>query len=199
MLCGARPAARTASITLSVPDHGKDMRKGVLVAGSWFRGISPSREKAPQIDTSVAHPARVYDYWLGGKDNFAADREAAEAVIAVRPSVVRDIRRTATSSSAGRCLAAKAGLTALPGPRFRIPHASPNVRGAVQQIAPECRFVYVDDDPIVLAQRPGADQLPAGGDDYLACRRTQPAHPGRGRRTLTSAGRSALPGSACCT
>lgn len=44
------------------------------------------------IDTGVAHPARVYDYWLGGKDNFAADRQAAEAVIAVRPSIIRDIR-----------------------------------------------------------------------------------------------------------
>ena len=44
------------------------------------------------IDTSVAHPARVYDYWLGGKDNFAADRKAAEEVIAIRPAMRRDIR-----------------------------------------------------------------------------------------------------------
>jgi hypothetical protein len=40
------------------------------------------------LDTSVAHPARVYDYWLGGKDNFAADREAAEQVIAANPTVL---------------------------------------------------------------------------------------------------------------
>ena len=46
----------------------------------------------PGFDTTVAHPARVYDYWLGGKDNFAADKKAAEAVIAVRPSIIRDIR-----------------------------------------------------------------------------------------------------------
>jgi len=46
------------------------------VAAKWFRGISPSREVPRELDTSVAHPARVYDYWLGGKDNFAADREA---------------------------------------------------------------------------------------------------------------------------
>jgi len=44
------------------------------------------------FDTSVAHPARVYDYWLGGKDNYDADRSAAEAIIAVRPAIVRDIR-----------------------------------------------------------------------------------------------------------
>ena len=46
----------------------------------------------PVLDTSVAHSARVYDYWLGGKDNYAADRSAAEAIIAVRPAIVRDIR-----------------------------------------------------------------------------------------------------------
>ena len=41
----------------------------------------------PAIDTSMAHPARIYDYWLGGKDNFAADREAAERVLEVMPSL----------------------------------------------------------------------------------------------------------------
>jgi hypothetical protein len=45
--------------------------------------------KGVTLDTSVAHPARVYDYWLGGKDNFAADREAAEQVIAANPTVLR--------------------------------------------------------------------------------------------------------------
>ncbi len=49
------------------------------MAGKWFRGITPRRRKSPDLNTGVAHPARVYDYWLGGKDNFAADREAAEA------------------------------------------------------------------------------------------------------------------------
>ena len=46
------------------------------------------------LDTSVAHPARVYDYWLGGKDNFAADREAAEAAIAANPFIVPGVRIT---------------------------------------------------------------------------------------------------------
>ena len=65
------------------------------------RGAGPSAE----IDTSVAHPARVYDYWLGGKDNFAADREAAEQAIAANPGIVTDVR-------ANR--AAKLGLTGTP-------------------------------------------------------------------------------------
>ena len=48
--------------------------------------------KGVTLDTSVAHPARVYDYWLGGKDNFAADREAAEQVIAANPTVLQGVR-----------------------------------------------------------------------------------------------------------
>jgi hypothetical protein len=44
------------------------------------------------LDTSLAHPARVYDYWLGGKDNFAADRESAEQVVAVRPRIRAEVR-----------------------------------------------------------------------------------------------------------
>ena len=52
----------------------------------------PPGRGAIDLRTDVPHPAPIYDYWLGGKDNFAADREAAEAVIAVRPTVVRDIR-----------------------------------------------------------------------------------------------------------
>src|SRR5215472_1230823 len=52
----------------------------------------PSYEQSTEIDTSVAHPARVYDYWLGGKDNFAADREAAERVLAVTPGLRQRVR-----------------------------------------------------------------------------------------------------------
>jgi S-adenosyl methyltransferase len=59
--------------------------------------ISEPPDRGPiDLRTDVPHPARIYDYWLGGKDNFAADREAAEAVITVRPTVVRDIRANRT-------------------------------------------------------------------------------------------------------
>src|ERR1700748_3476386 len=57
------------------------------MTGTWFKGIFPTRGKPAEIDTTVAHPARVYDYWLGGKDNFAADREAAERVLAISPGL----------------------------------------------------------------------------------------------------------------
>ena len=54
----------------------------------------------PQIDTKTASIARIYDYWLGGKDNFAVDREAAEAMIRQYPDIVAGVRKTAPSSAA---------------------------------------------------------------------------------------------------
>jgi hypothetical protein len=121
------------------------------VSGKWFRGITPSRRPAPGINTGVAHPARVYDYWLGGKDNFAADRQAAEAVIAVRPSIIRDIRENRNFLiRAVRYLAAGAGIRQFLDLGTGIP-TSPNVHEAVQAAVPESRVVYVDNDPIVLA------------------------------------------------
>jgi len=119
--------------------------------GKWFRGITPRRVKSPDLDTTVAHPARVYDYWLGGKDNFAADREAAEAVIAVRPRMryeTRENRKFLIRSV--RYLAAEAGIRQFLDLGSGIP-AAPNVHEAAQQVVPTCRVVYVDNDPVVLA------------------------------------------------
>ena len=56
-----------------------------------------SGDDLPQLDTRHAHPARVYNYWLGGKDNFAADREAAEQAIAANPGIKTDVRTLAAS------------------------------------------------------------------------------------------------------
>ena len=102
------------------------------------------------FDTSVAHPARVYDYWLGGKDNFAADREAAEAVIAARPSILFDIRANrAFLGRAVRWLAAEAGVRQFLDIGTGIP-AADNTHQVAQGVAPTSRIVYVDNDPIVL-------------------------------------------------
>ena len=116
----------------------------------WFSAPLPAAEPV-QLDTSVAHPARVYDYWLGGKDNFAADREAAEQVIAARPSIIRDIRANrAFLRRAAAHLAAEAGVRQFLDIGTGIP-TSPNVHEVVQAIAPRASIVYVDNDPIVLA------------------------------------------------
>src|SRR5579862_4166963 len=102
------------------------------------------------VDVSVPNMARIYDYWLGGKDNFAADREAAEAVIAVRPTVVRDIRANrAFLRRAVTWLAAEAGIAQYLDIGTGIP-TKPNVHELVQEIIPSARVVYFDNDPIVL-------------------------------------------------
>src|ERR1700749_3324980 len=111
------------------------------------RGASPSAG----IDTSVAHPARVYDYWLGGKDNFAADREAAEQVLAVTPGLLFRVRANrAFLARAVRFLAGEAGLRQFLDIGTGIP-AADNTHQVAQAVAPDARIVYVDNDPIVLA------------------------------------------------
>jgi O-methyltransferase involved in polyketide biosynthesis len=103
------------------------------------------------INTNVAHSARVYDYWLGGKDNFPADRELAELMIQAIP----DMRAMAAAnraflSRAVRYLVGEAGVRQFLDLGTGIP-TSPNVHEIAQAAAPDTRVVYVDNDPIVLA------------------------------------------------
>jgi hypothetical protein len=103
------------------------------------------------LDTSVPHIARVYDYWLGGKDNFAADREAAEQVIAAYPGILRDVRaQRAFLANAVRYLASVAGIRQFLDIGTGIPTAN-NTHEVAQGVEPGCRVVYVDNDPMVLA------------------------------------------------
>jgi hypothetical protein len=120
------------------------------------------------FDISVAHPARVYDYWLGGKDNFGPDRIAAEEVIAVRPTIIRDIR--ANREFLGRVvrfLAVEAGIRQFLDIGTGIPSAN-NTHEVAQSVAPDSRIVYVDNDPIVLAHaRALLASTPQGACAYL--------------------------------
>jgi S-adenosyl methyltransferase len=103
-----------------------------------------------EIDTTVAHPARVYDYWLGGKDNYAADREAAERVLAVTPGLRFRVRANrAFLARAVRYLTAEAGIRQFLDIGTGIPSAN-NTHEVAQAAAPDARIVYVDNDPIVL-------------------------------------------------
>jgi S-adenosyl methyltransferase len=119
------------------------------------------------IDTSRPHQARVYDYLLGGKDNFAVDREAAERALAVYPGLRRGVRaQRAFLANAVDYLARTAGITQFLDIGTGIPTANiaHEVAHAVDQ---EARIVYVDNDPVVLAHaralrtgsRPGYDEL----------------------------------------
>jgi hypothetical protein len=102
------------------------------------------------LDTTVAHPARVCDFWLGGKDNFAADRKAGEAGIAAFPGAVPSVlaSRAFLARTVGY-LTAEAGIRQFIdiGPGLPSPDSTHEI---AQPIAPGCRVVYVDNDPVVL-------------------------------------------------
>src|SRR5215469_6736993 len=122
----------------------------------------------PQIDTSKPHPARVYDYFLGGKDNFAADREVARQALAVAPSMRTAVRENrAFLGRVVRYLAAEAGITQFLDLGSGLPGVG-NVHEVAQAVRPGARVVYVDNDPIVLAHgRALLDSNPEGKCAYL--------------------------------
>ena len=126
-----------------------------------------AREPA-SFDASVAHPARVYDFWLGGKDNYEADRAAGEQVIEANPSVPAGVRANrAFLRRAVRYLAGEAGIRQFLDIGSGLP-TNENTHEVAQQIAPESRIVYVDSDPIVLAHgRALLNSTPEGATAYL--------------------------------
>src|SRR5277367_6317157 len=96
-----------------------------------------------RIDTSVAHSARVHDYWLGGKDNFAADRTAGDAVMAAYPGIVASVRANrAFLARVVRFLAAEAGITQFLDIGTGVP-AADNTHEVAQAATPAARVVYV--------------------------------------------------------
>jgi hypothetical protein len=102
------------------------------------------------LDISVAHPARVYDAWLGGKDHFAVDRAVAEQVTHANPGIVPAVRSNrAFMARVVRYLAGEAGVRQFLDLGTGLPSAS-NVHEVAQGVAPGARVVYVDNDPIVL-------------------------------------------------
>jgi len=116
--------------------------------------IDPSRVP-PGFDTTVAHPARVYDFLLGGVDNFEVDREAAMAHVATNPGGIEAVRADVRANRAflGRAvryLAGEVGVRQFLDIGTGVPNAD-NVHAVAQATAPDSRIVYVDNDPIVLA------------------------------------------------
>jgi S-adenosyl methyltransferase len=122
----------------------------------------------PPFDTSVANQARIYDYLLGGKDNYPADRAAVDAVLKVAPELGFSARANrAFLGRAVRYLTADAGIRQFLDIGTGIPTAG-NTHQVAQEIAPESRVVYVDYDPIVLAHaRALLISHEAGATDYI--------------------------------
>ena len=118
---------------------------------AWAADGDPGSAGPPEFDTSVAHQARMYDYLLGGKDNYAADRAQTEAALKVYPEWAFTARANrAFLGRAVRYLAADGGIRQFLDIGTGIPTAG-NTHQVAQAIAPESRVVYVDYDPVVLA------------------------------------------------
>jgi hypothetical protein len=122
----------------------------------------------PEIDTSRAHPARMYDYYIGGKNHFAADRVVADAALASWPSGrigMRENRRFLGRTV--RYLAREAGIRQFLDIGSGLPTTS-NVHEIAQAVDPSCRVVYVDIDPMVLVHgRALLTSKPEGRTAYI--------------------------------
>ncbi|MFG1925353.1 SAM-dependent methyltransferase [Cryptosporangium sp. NPDC048952] len=141
-----------------------------MTDANWMTDAAAQAADRTPVDlrTDVPHPARVYDYLLGGKDNFPADRQAAEhgrtsnPASDVAPGANRDwLRRVVTY------LAAQQGIRQFLDIGTGLP-TQPNVHDVAQGIDPTARVVYTDHDPIVLAHaRALLTSTPSGATDYL--------------------------------
>jgi S-adenosyl methyltransferase len=119
-------------------------------SGGQDSDLTGSKTEPPPFDISVAHPARIYNYWLGGKDNYAADREAGELAVRANPNILPGVRANrAFLRRAVQFLAGEAGIRQFLDIGTGLPTAE-NTHEVAQAIAPESRIVYVDNDPIVL-------------------------------------------------
>ncbi|HEY6496068.1 MAG TPA: SAM-dependent methyltransferase [Trebonia sp.] len=137
------------------------------MAEEWLRAASRPLKPA-RVDASVPNVARVWNYLVGGRDNFEADRRAAEQLIALAPVMAHVapasrafLRRTVTY------LAAEAGIRQFLDIGTGIPAAG-NTHEVAQGAEPSCRVVYVDNDPVVLAHaRAGLRSSAEGATSYL--------------------------------
>src|SRR4029453_13139238 len=117
-----------------------------MTDGSYASGQVPPNE----LNTNVAHPARVWNYFLGGKDNYPADREAGDQVLALMPEIVDSARADRAFLRRGvGSLAGEAGVRQFLDIGTGLPTAE-NTHEVAQRVAPESRIVYVDNDPVVL-------------------------------------------------
>jgi SAM-dependent methyltransferase len=120
----------------------------------------PGNGVPADVRTDIAHPARVYDFWLGGKDNFAADRAAAEQVMQAMPEILDTVRGNRQFLLRAAAFLRDAGIRQFIDIGSGLPN-SPNVHEVVQAGDTGARVVYVDNDPMVFLH---AEALIAGTD-----------------------------------
>jgi S-adenosyl methyltransferase len=122
----------------------------------------------PEIDTTVPHSARVWNYWLGGTDNYPVDRAAGDQFREAFPGIVEVARASrAFHTRAVRYLAGEAGVRQFLDVGAGLPTAD-NTHEVAQRVAPDSRIVYVDKDPLVLTHaRALLTSTPEGATAYV--------------------------------
>jgi len=147
---------------------------------------TPGQEpKLPEIDTSVPHSARIWNYWLGGKDNYPADQEVGDQIAKMFPSIVAMARHDrAFLVRAVRYLAGEVGIRQFLDIGTGLPTME-NTHEVAQRVASDSRIVYVDNDPLVLTHaRALLTSTPEGACDYIDADLREPD------RILEAAGRT---------
>jgi O-methyltransferase involved in polyketide biosynthesis len=134
-------------------------------------------QPTPGIDTKVPHSARIWNYWLGGKDNYAVDRVAGDQFLQIFPDIAVVARASrAFMGRAVRYLADEAGVRQFMDIGTGLPVAG-STHEIAQQVAPESRIVYVDNDPVVLAHAQALlVSAPEGATDYVDADMREPEH-----------------------
>ena len=128
----------------------------------------PADTSSTAIDTTVPHSARIWNYWLGGKDNYAVDRVAGDEYVKVFPGIL-DVARAqrAFLTRSITWLAGEAGIRQFLDVGTGLPTAD-NTHQVAQRVAPEARIVYVDNDPLVLTHaRALLTSTPEGTTAYI--------------------------------
>jgi hypothetical protein len=129
---------------------------------------SGANQEPVNIDTGRPQSARIWNYWLGGKDNYPVDREAGDEVLARIPDIAEGARvQRAFQIRAVRYLVGEAGVRQFLDIGAGLPTLD-NTHEVAQAMAPECRVVYVDNDPLVLTHaRALLTSSPEGATEYL--------------------------------
>src|ERR1700750_296925 len=136
-----------------------------------------SARPALKLDTTVSHSARIWNYWLGGKDNFAVDREAGDQYLEIFPGI-GVVARTSRGflTRAVSYLAGEAGIRQFLDIGTGLPTAD-NTHEVAQRVAPESRILYVDNDPLVLVHaRALLCGTPEGRTAYVQADLREPDH-----------------------
>jgi hypothetical protein len=130
--------------------------------------MSDPTPPAAELNTDVPQTARIWNYWLGGKDNFPVDRAVGDQILQAFPEMVDNARASrAYLARAVQFLAGEAGIRQFLDIGTGLPTAN-NTHEVAQRVAPECRIVYVDNDPIVLTHaRALLTSTPEGATAYL--------------------------------